>query len=103
MNLSKLRFGDQVAVISPSAGLPGLFPWVQEVGLQRMREVFGLIPVEYATTRRLGASLPDRAQDVLRAFADPATKAVFASIGGSDQIRLLKYLDPGVLDRKSVV
>jgi len=62
-----------------------------------MREVFHLKPVEYATTRQLGASLPARAQDVLRAFADPANKAVFASIGGADQIRLLKHLDPDVL------
>lgn len=97
MNFPRLQAGDQVAVISPSAGLPGLFPWVQDLGLQRMREVFNLQPVEYATTRQLGASLPARAQDVLRAFADPANKAVFASIGGSDQIRLLKYLDPDVL------
>ena len=84
MDFPRLQSGDQVAVISPSAGLPGLFPWVQDLGLQRMREVFHLQPVEYATTRQLGASLLARAQDVLRAFADPANKAVFASIGGSD-------------------
>ncbi|MGI4742788.1 MAG: S66 family peptidase [Janthinobacterium lividum] len=97
ITLPKLTRGDQVAVISPSAGLPGLFPWVQELGLQRLRDVFGLVPLEYPTTRQMQAPLQARAQDVMRAFANPANKAVFTSIGGSDQLQLLKYLDPAVL------
>ncbi len=44
----------------------------------------------------MGASLEDRAEDIMSAFADPKNKAVFASIGGSDQIKLIKYLDPQV-------
>jgi muramoyltetrapeptide carboxypeptidase LdcA involved in peptidoglycan recycling len=43
----KPRPGDRVAVVSPSAGLPGLFPHVYELGLRRLREEFGLEPVEY--------------------------------------------------------
>jgi muramoyltetrapeptide carboxypeptidase LdcA involved in peptidoglycan recycling len=97
--LAKLAKGDQVAVISPSAGLPGLFPWVQDVGLTRVREIFGLHPVEYPTTRTMGASLADRARDVMAAFGDPDNKAVLTSIGGEDQIKLLKYLDPEILRR----
>lgn len=97
IKLAKLKPGDQVAVISPSAGLPGLFPWVQDLGLERLRSELGLVPKEYATTRQMGSSLEERAKDVMAAFADPANKAVFTSIGGSDQIRLLKYLDPEVL------
>jgi muramoyltetrapeptide carboxypeptidase LdcA involved in peptidoglycan recycling len=97
VTLPKLTPGDQVAVISPSAGLPGLFPWVQELGLQRLRDVLGLVPLEYPTTRQLAAPLEARAQDVMQAFANPANKAVFTTIGGSDQLRLLRYLDPAVL------
>lgn len=96
VKLSKLSKGDQVAVISPSAGLPQVFPWVQDLGLERMRNVFGLEPVEYPTTRVMGSSLEDRAKDVMAAFADPKNKAVFASIGGSDQVKLIKHLDPSV-------
>ena len=99
LRLAKLAKGDQVAVISPSAGLPGLFPWVQDLGLTRLRETFGLHPVEYPTTRTMGASLADRARDVMAAFGDPNNKAVLTSIGGEDQIKLLKYLDPDVLQR----
>lgn len=94
--LPKLSKGDQVAVISPSAGLPQIFPWVQDLGLERMRSIFGLVPVEYPTTRKLGSSLENRAKDIMAAFADPKNKAVFASIGGSDQIKLIKLLDSQV-------
>lgn len=97
VSLPKLTKGDQVAVISPSAGLPGLFPWVQDLGLERVQNVFSLVPKEYPTTRLMGSSLEDRARDVMAAFADPKNKAVLTSIGGSDQIKLIKYLDPEVI------
>lgn len=96
VTLPKLKPEDQVAIISPSAGLPGLFPWVQDLGLRRLKEEFGLIPKEYPTTRQMDSSLKDRARDIMAAFSDPENKAVIASIGGSDQIKLIKYLDPDV-------
>lgn len=96
ISLSKLSKGDKVAIISPSNGLPGLFPWVQDLGLERIRDIFGLDPIEYPTTRQMGSSLQDRARDITAAFSDPEIKAVFASIGGNDQIKLIKYLDPQV-------
>lgn len=93
VELPKLKPGDQVAVVSPSAGLPGLFPWVQDLGLERLRSVFNLIPLEYPTTRTMGSTPQDRAKDVMAAFSDTNNKAVFTSIGGDDQIQLIKYLD----------
>jgi muramoyltetrapeptide carboxypeptidase LdcA involved in peptidoglycan recycling len=91
--LSKLLPGDQVAIISPSNGLPEIFPWVHELGIKRIEEDFGLKAKEYTTTRKMGASVEDRAKDVMDAFSDPKNKAVIATIGGEDQIRLTKYLD----------
>lgn len=85
-----------MAVISPSNGLPGIFPHPYELGLKRLEDVFGLKPKEYPTTRIMGAPLKDRARDIIEAFADPENKAVFTSIGGEDQIQLIKYLDPQV-------
>ena len=96
VRLGKLLKGDQVGIISPSAGLPGIFPWVQDLGLQRLTDVFGLKYIEYPTTRQMGSSLEDRARDVMEAFADPKNKAIIASIGGNDQIKLIKHLDPQV-------
>ncbi|MDG4807913.1 LD-carboxypeptidase [Micromonospora sp. WMMD1120] len=93
----KPRPGDRVAVVSPSAGLPALFPHVYELGLRRLREEFGLEPVEYPTTRAAGASPRDRARDLTAAFADPDIRAVLATVGGDDLITVTPHLDDDVL------
>ncbi|GAB2738931.1 S66 family peptidase [Streptomyces bullii] len=85
--------GDRVAVVSPSGGLPGLFPLPHELGLERLRKEFGLEPVEYPATRKMGSTPRERAADLHAAFADPDIKAVVASIGGDDQITVLPLLD----------
>ncbi|MFJ8546826.1 S66 peptidase family protein [Streptomyces sp. NPDC093586] len=89
--------GDRVAVVSPASGLPGLFPRPYELGLERLREVYGLEPVEYPATRKMGSTPRERADDIHAAFADPDVKAVIASIGGDDQITVLPYLDRELL------
>ncbi|WP_200824372.1 S66 family peptidase [Nonomuraea solani] len=89
--------GAKVAILSPGAGLPEIFPAPYELGLTRLREDFDLVPVEYPTTRRLGSSPAARAGDVNAAFADPSIGAVLTSIGGDDQIKVLRHLDPDVL------
>ncbi|MEV0260215.1 S66 peptidase family protein [Streptomyces sp. NPDC050617] len=90
---AKPRPGDPVAVLSPSAGLPGVFPRPYELGLRRLREDFGLEPVEYPTTRTMGATPEERAADLHAAFADPDIKAVISSVGGDDQLTVLPHLD----------
>lgn len=92
--LAKLQKGDKVAVLSPSFAAPGLFPHVLELGLDRIRSVFGLEPVEYPATRKLGASVEDRASDLVAAFEDPEIKAVIASIGGDDQVTYIYKMSP---------
>jgi muramoyltetrapeptide carboxypeptidase LdcA involved in peptidoglycan recycling len=95
----KLKQGDKVAVLSPSAGLPELFPHVFEQGIQRLKDLFGFEIVEYPTTRQFGSSHIDRARDINSAFGDKNTKAIFASIGGDDQIQLLKLLDEDLISK----
>ena len=92
--LNKLQRGDKVAVLSPSFAAPAAFPHVYELGLERVRTVFGLEPVEYPATKKLGASAEERAHDLIAAFEDPGIKAVIASIGGDDQVTYIKNLPP---------
>lgn len=94
---AKPRPGDRVAVLSPSSGLPGILPLPFELGLRRLREEFALVPVEYPSTRKMGSTPRERAADIHAAFSDPAVRAVFASIGGDDQITVLPYLDRELL------
>lgn len=97
VQLTKLNPDDQVAIISPSSGLAGVFPWVLDLGIQRLWDIFELKAKEYPTTRMKHASLRERAEDIMKAFSDPENKAVIATIGGDDQIKLLKYLNPEIL------
>ncbi|WP_434444694.1 S66 family peptidase [Lentzea sp. E54] len=93
INPPKPQPGDRVAIVSPASGLPGLFPLPHELGLRRLERDFGLVPVEYPATRKMGSSPQERAADLHAAFADPAIKAVIATIGGDDQITVLPHLD----------
>jgi muramoyltetrapeptide carboxypeptidase LdcA involved in peptidoglycan recycling len=97
----KVKPGDRVAVLSPSAAAPAMFPAIHELGLRRLRELLELEPVEYPTTRRQGTP-EERAADLMAAYADPAIRAVFATIGGDDQLTVLPHLDsaPFVADPK---
>jgi len=92
--LHRLQPGDKVAILSPSFAAPGKFPAVYELGLQRLREIFQLEPVEFPTTRKLGASTKERSKDLIVAFEDPEIKAIIATIGGDDQVTYIKDLPP---------
>ena len=89
--------GEKVAIVSPSWAGPAVAPHVHELGLRRLREELGVEPVEYPTTRKLGATPAERAADLNAAFADPEIRAVMASIGGEDQIKVLNHLDADVI------
>lgn len=99
IQLTKPKVGDKVAIISPSFAAPAKWPHVYELGLERLRNEFQLVPVEYPTTKKLGATGEERAKDIIAAFTDPEIKAVIASLGGDDQVTYIyKYL----LDKKDV-
>ena len=93
----KAAAGDKVAVLSPSFAAPALAPQVHDQAMTRLAELTGLVPVEYPTTRRLGAPAQDRAADLKAAFADPEIRAVLATIGGEDQITVVPRLDPDLV------
>ena len=96
----RLRPGDTVAVVSTSWGGPSVFPWVLDRGIDTLRRVFGLEVRELPTARRpareLGADPEGRAADLNAAFADPSIRAIVASIGGVDSVRILPFLDPAL-------
>ena len=89
----KARPGDRIAVLSPSFAAAGAFPAVHEQAMRRLTEVTGLIPVEYPTTREVGATPAARAADINAAFADPEIRGILAIIGGDDQITVIPHLD----------
>lgn len=86
----------RIAVVSPSFAAPGAFPAVHDQAMERLAAL-GFEPVEYPTTRTLGASPADRARDLTAAFADPSIGAILAVVGGDDQIRVIGHLDDDVI------
>jgi len=93
---ARLKSGDLVGIVSPSWGGPDMFPHVYESGLNFL-ESLGLKIREYPTARAKNEYLKSnpraRATDINDAFADTEVKAIFATIGGSDSVRILPYLD----------
>ncbi len=99
--LPKLKPGDKVAIVSPSFAAPGVWPHVHQLGLERLRDVFGLDPVAYPATANVGATTQEKAADLVSAFSDPDIKAVIATLGGDIQVTYIKHLDPTVFRENS--
>jgi len=97
VSVPKAQPGDRVAVLSPAFAAPAVSPVLHEQAMRRLTDATGLIPVEYPTTRELGASAQARAADVTAAFADPSIRAVLATIGGDDQVTIVPHLDARVI------
>jgi muramoyltetrapeptide carboxypeptidase LdcA involved in peptidoglycan recycling len=96
-----LEPGDKVAIVSPASGLAASFPHVYDRGLDRIRSVFDLEPVEFPTATKDDEFLSDhpkqRAGDIEQAFVSADIRGVIATIGGNDQIRVLRHLDGELL------
>ncbi|MFA6250434.1 MAG: S66 peptidase family protein [Candidatus Shapirobacteria bacterium] len=92
--IKKVCIGDRVAILSPSSAAPVTWPHVYELGIKRLKEEFGLIPVEYPTTKKKRSTADERIEDLKAAFSDPNIKAVITTIGGDDEVKYVKRIDP---------
>ncbi|QOQ38524.1 S66 family peptidase [Trueperella pecoris] len=88
--------GDKVALLSPAWAAPAYFPEIHAQAVERLERLLDVEVIEYPTTRKMNASLEERAADVNAAFADPSIRAILTSVGGDDQIRLTRLLDPAL-------
>lgn len=88
--------GDKVALLSPAWAAPAYFPQIHEQAVARLQRLLDVVVVEYPTTRQMGASPEERAADVNAAFADPEIRAILTTVGGRDEIRLIRHLDPAL-------
>ena len=91
-SLPKLQPGDSVGIVSPSFVAPAVFPLEYEFGLTRLREQFGLHPIELPHATDPDASHQDKMDDLVQAFTDPDIKAVITTLGGDHQIEYVHKL-----------
>jgi muramoyltetrapeptide carboxypeptidase LdcA involved in peptidoglycan recycling len=98
---ARLRPGDTVAAVSLSWGGPGTFPHRYAAGKRQFEETFGCRVVETRHALReaawLAANPRARADDLIEAFEDDSIRGVISTIGGDDSIRILQYLDLGLM------
>lgn len=92
----RVRAGDTVAIVSPSAPAVGRWPHRVERGT-RYLESLGLnvrsMPNAAGSRGWVSGTPQERAADLHEAFADPEVAVVLASIGGNHSNELLPLLD----------
>ncbi len=97
--LNKIQKNDRVAIVSPSSPVAGFFPWVFELGLERVRSVFNLDPIIMPHCLNTKANQADKAKDLHEAFSNPEIKAVISCTGGNNQIEMIKHLEKDIFHK----
>lgn len=92
----RIKKGDTIGFVSPSAGLA---PFAMH-RIERARDFFqklgfGIKIAKNALKNNgyVSASIEDRVSDLHEMFADPKVRMIMATIGGDHSNQLLKYLD----------
>ena len=99
----RLHKGDKIATVSLSWGGAGDADilWRYEQGKKRLQDIFGLEVVEMPNTLKGTEYIYNhpkkRAEDLMMAFSDKSINGIFSCIGGDDSVRMLPYIDFGVI------
>lgn len=104
-----LKKGDKIAIVSLSWGGLGDEKLIHKyyIAKERLEKDFGLSVVTMPNALK-GSDFvynhPElRAKDLMNAFRDETIKGIFCAIGGSDSIRLLPYIDYGVIYNNPII
>ena len=97
----KLKPGDTVATVSSSWGGPSVYPHRYQAGVSQLEAEFGVrviaMPNALKDADWLASNPQARADDLMQAFENSSLKAIIATIGGEDSIRLLPFIDLDVI------
>jgi muramoyltetrapeptide carboxypeptidase len=103
---NKLKKGDIIGVVSPSAPSAGLFPHRTESGIKMLEKLGFRVKVGdnalKVTDHTAGTPL-ERASDLNDMFADPEVKGIICFIGGNHSNQILDNLDFGLIRRNPKV
>lgn len=96
-----LKPGDTVAAVSLSSGLAALVPHRYAAGKRQIEETFGLKVIEAPHTLKdpdwIYRNPKARADDLHWALENDQVKAIFATIGGDESVRILPHVDEAVI------
>jgi muramoyltetrapeptide carboxypeptidase len=94
-----LRDGDAVAIVAPASNLKADYLARGVAELQRLGFQARYEPGILDKARYTAGDDDRRAAELMRAFADPEIKAVWAARGGYGSMRLFKLLDESLIGR----
>lgn len=92
----RIRRGDLVLIVSPSAPLAGQFPDRAHRGVRALAGLdlrVRLAPHALEMSGHVSASAEERAADLNEGFCDPEVRAIVATVGGWNSNGLLDHLD----------
>lgn len=93
---NRLKKGDKIAILAPSAGLVPLYPHIYQKGISLLQKM-GFETVEmsscYMNSQDLYYNPKLRAKEIQEAFLNPEINGIITTIGGDESIRILPYLD----------
>ena len=99
----KLCKGDTIAVVSPCHGWAGdaKIRWKYELGVSRLQEIgLNVVPAPNALkgSGYLSENPRARAEDIMWAFENPRVKAIIASVGGNDSIKIIPFIERALIN-----
>ena len=98
----KLKKGDAIGLISPSAPLAGLVPHRTKKAVKMLEELGFKVKVGKNALKITGytaGSPKERAEDINSFFRDKEVKAIICFIGGNHSSQILKYLNFQLIKR----
>ncbi|MDP1759962.1 MAG: LD-carboxypeptidase [Candidatus Woesebacteria bacterium] len=98
----RLRPGDTVGLVSPSAGVAGLVPHRIDRAaafLASLGYKIKIAPQAIQTAGYLSGTVEERVADLRAMFADPEVRMILCTIGGNHSNQLLRHLDYDLVRR----
>lgn len=102
INPQRLKKGDVVSVISPSAGLAPFAMHRIESAILSLEKMGFKVKIEKNSLKNKGhvsGTIAERVADIHSAFKDRKVKAILCTIGGNHSNQLLKFLDFNLIKR----
>lgn len=92
----KLKYEDEIRIISPAISLSIIAPDQQKLSIERLKDLgFNVTFSTYSSeeAEHLSTPIEHRVEDLHDAFKDPNVKAILSTIGGYDSNQLLSSMD----------
>lgn len=92
----------KIGIVSPSWNGPGKFPLIFEHGIKQLKKITkkGVVFSQYCISKER-PTFQEKAEDINRMFVRKDVDLIIASIGGTDSINILPFIDKKIIQENS--